>query len=151
MQVTRSGEATQPAFDRHFENLELDYGAIHVVNLLSVSKPGEAELTARYRYHINRSPLRHSSTKDSTSSDHNLLRETEFDFHAETKGPAGYESASLIRHRIQRSAQGFAYFLSQELSEDPLAQDVLDPKSRQSAVILQQEGVFRTNCRHLSF
>lgn len=50
IQVTRSAEGTQPAFDLHFEHLALAYGAVHIVNLLSESKPGEAELTSRYQY-----------------------------------------------------------------------------------------------------
>src|SRR2546423_5624545 len=40
IQVTRSPEAPQPAFDKHFEALEHVYGAVHIVNLLSPSKPG---------------------------------------------------------------------------------------------------------------
>ncbi len=58
IQITRSSEATQPAFDKHFERLALTYGAVHIVNLLSASKPGEVELTEKYRSHMRRSPLR---------------------------------------------------------------------------------------------
>ncbi|KAH7363870.1 SacI homology domain-containing protein [Rhexocercosporidium sp. MPI-PUGE-AT-0058] len=140
--VTRSPEGTQPAFDKHFGELEQNYGAVHVVNLLSETKPGEAELTNLYRYGVRHSAL--NDTKGQNSQDHQLLRETEFDFHAETKGPNGYEAASMIRRLIENSADGFAYYLSEEI--DDSAEDPQEKSSRRTVVVLQQEGVFRTNC-----
>lgn len=138
--ITRSAEGTQPAFDKHFGELEQNYGAVHVVNLLSETKPGEAELTNLYRYGVRHSAL--NSRDDKHSHDHQLLRETEFDFHAETKGPNGYEAASLIRKLISNSADGFAYYLSEEVEDE----DVNEKSHRRTVVVLQQEGVFRTNC-----
>jgi hypothetical protein len=140
--ITRSSEGTQPAFDKHFGELEQNYGAVHVINLLSETKPGEAELTAMYRSGIRHSALNNS--EHGTSRDHQLLRETEFDFHAETKGPNGYEAASLIRRLIENSADGFAYYLSEEI-EDQVDEGNEKPH-RRTVVVLQQEGVFRTNC-----
>lgn len=140
--VTRSAEGTQPAFDKHFGDLEQNYGSIHVVNLLSETKPGEAELTKLYRFGVRNSSLNHSGDKE--SRDYDLLRETEFDFHAETKGPNGYEAASLIRRLIENSAEGFAYYLSEEIEEP--AEDDQEKAQRRTIVVLQQEGVFRTNC-----
>jgi len=131
--ITRSTEATQPAFDKHFERLEYEYGSVHVVNLLSNEKHGEAELSSRYHYHITQSPLNRNTEQDG----HELLRETAYDFHAETRGPGGYEAASMIRRWIQDSADGFAYWLSEEIE---------DKAQRRAIVVLQQEGVFRTNC-----
>jgi hypothetical protein len=138
--ITRSAEGTQPAFDKHFGELEQNYGAVHVVNLLSETKPGEAELTNLYRYGVRHSAL--NSRDDKHSHDHQLLRETEFDFHAETKGPNGYEAASLIRNLISNSADGFAYYLSEEVED----YDLNEKAHRRTVVVLQQEGVFRTNC-----
>ncbi|KAI1043658.1 hypothetical protein LB505_003662 [Fusarium chuoi] len=46
--VTRSSDGTQPAFNKHFEELEQSYGAVHVINLLSETKPGEVELSTLY-------------------------------------------------------------------------------------------------------
>ncbi|CAG8977672.1 hypothetical protein HYALB_00006622 [Hymenoscyphus albidus] len=140
--MTRSAEGTQPAFDKHFGELERNYGAVHVVNLLSETKPGEAELTRAYMSGINHSPLNHPGEKD--YQDHKLLGETRFDFHAETKGPNGYEAASLIRRYIENTADGFAYYLSEDV-EDP-AEDALEKRHIRTVVVLQQEGVFRTNC-----
>jgi len=140
--ITRSAEGTQPAFNKHFEELEQNYGAVHVVNLLSELKPGEAELTNLYRYGVRHSSLNNPDMRD--SKDHQLLRETEFDFHAETKGPNGYEAASMIRRLIETSADGFAYYLSEEVEDS--AEEMNGKSQRRTVVVLQQEGAFRTNC-----
>jgi hypothetical protein len=140
--ITRSPEATQPAFDKHFENLELSYGTIHVVNLLSNEKPNEIELSDRYRYHIRRSPL---NQERGSNEEQELIQLTEYDFHAETRGPGGYEQASMIARLIQQSADGFAYYLSEETEEHGQANGY-DHVVRRPTAILQQEGVFRTNC-----
>ena len=142
--ITRSPEATQPAFDKHFEYLELAYGAIHIVNLLSESKPGEVELTARYQYHVLRSPLNQVVELGGTA-DLRILQQSQFDFHAETKGPGGYEAASMIRRLIQDRADGFAYFLC-DAANAAGESSCDEPLQRGPTVILQQEGVFRTNC-----
>ncbi|KAL3493139.1 SacI homology domain-containing protein [Aspergillus germanicus] len=129
--VTRSIEATQHAFDKHIESLELEYGAVHVVNLLSELRPGEVEISTRFRQHIQRNLLNQRA-----DSDHALLRATEFDFYAEARGPLGYGAGSEIKHELLHSLNGFAYFLSENA-----------PSRRGgTSVILQQEGVFRTNC-----
>lgn len=139
IQITRSPEATQPAFDKHFEGLEVDYGTVHILNLLSESKPGEAELTAKYRYHVQHSPL--NQILEISGVAENRLLESQFDFHAETKGPSGYEAASMVRRLISGRADGFAYFLC----EDAIGSNEKKPHAT-TTIILQQEGVFRTNC-----
>ncbi|KAK7550750.1 SacI homology domain-containing protein [Phyllosticta citricarpa] len=143
--ITRSPEATQPAFDRHFENLELAYGPVHVVNLLSAEKPAEVEISDRYRDHIYHSSLLRGAEKNG-SAGHELLKLTEYDFHAETRGPSGYEAASMIARYIQDSAESFAYYLSEEVEERPKSSHGEDQIYRRPTTILQQEGVFRTNC-----
>lgn len=145
IQITRSQEATQPAFDKHFEGLEVNYGSTHVLNLLSESRPGEAELTRRYRFHIRHSPLSIGAEKGAMS-DHSQLRETEYDFHAETRGPAGYEAAGGIRRLIRGSAEGFAYYLSEEIEEQIPSHAGERSVQTRPIVVLQQGGVFRTNC-----
>ena len=141
--ITRSPEATQPAFDKHFEALELAYGGIHVVNLLTVTKPGEKELIDRYHYHLERSPLRAGRQKGN-ESEHDFLEETYFDFHVETRGATGYEAARLIRRYIENSAEGFAYFLIQEVKDDPKTTNGRKQTLKRPVVVLQQEGIFRT-------
>ncbi|KAI8960914.1 SacI homology domain-containing protein [Daldinia sp. FL1419] len=139
--ITRSADGTQPAFDKHFEYLEQSYGAVHIVNLLSATKPGEAELTNRFHYGLEHCSLSHAGEKQ--SADHALLRETDYDFHMETKA-AGYEAARGIRRHIENSADGFAYYLA-ELTDDNA--ETNEPTGHQRmVVVLQQEGVFRTNC-----
>lgn len=146
IQLTRSAEATQPAFDKHMSELEVNYGAIHVVNLLSNEKSGELELTRRYRYHVAHSPLNQAAEKGG-ASEHQLLKETDYDFHAETRGPLGYEAARGIKRYIQDSIEAFVYFYTEEVEDDPKD----GKRNRQGVVrrpmaILQQQGVFRTNC-----
>ncbi|KAM0255158.1 hypothetical protein ACHAQJ_006081 [Trichoderma viride] len=136
--ITRPPDATQPTFNKHFEDLEQSYGAVHVINLLSETKPGEVELATMYRECIRRCPL--SRPAQQQSEDHALLRGTHYDFHAETKGPAGYEAARGIRRYIENSSDGFAYYLAEG------HHDSNDRTGERMVVVLQQEGVFRTNC-----
>lgn len=150
IQITRSPEATQPAFDKHFDELEFKYGAVHVVNLLSITKPGEAELSQKYRYHLQRRAQRRAQEQESPS-DNQLLRDTEFDFHAETKGAGGYEGARMIRPHLQASIDGFAYFMLDKVHDNVRYSD-LDPEKHEidrSITVLEQEGVFRTKLVHI--
>ncbi|KAL9616124.1 MAG: hypothetical protein Q9160_008980 [Pyrenula sp. 1 TL-2023] len=145
IQITRSVEATQPAFDKHFEGLNTTYGPIHIVNLLSETKPGEYELSERYQYHISKCSLMRNGEKNVASS-HRMLRSTEYDFHAETRGGNGYEGARMIRRYLDESAEGFAYFLSEEVVDETSTVNKGQPGLRRTIVVLQQEGMFRTNC-----
>ena len=137
IQITRSPEATQPAFDKHFETLEADYGIVNILNLLSELKPGEAELTARYKLHIQNSPMNHGI--DTGARSVNRLMDIQFDFNAETRG-GGYEAASIVKRLVQREADNFVYFLC---DDQPSSEKAIRSKA---TVVVQQEGVFRTNC-----
>lgn len=143
IEIARSFEATRHAFEKHFESLKLNYGAVHTINLLSEEKTGEAELSARFRRHIADRSKRQQK-EDSFSVDHNLSRLTEYDFHAETRGAQGYEASNQIRHIIWNALVGFGYFLSDDSGQSTLVD--VDAKREGSTVVLQQEGVFRTNC-----
>lgn len=142
--ITRGADATQPAFNRHFDDLEQTYGAVHAINLLSQEKPGEAELSDLYRRCLYNCPL--SRPGQGQSADHALLRATHFDFHAETKGPAGYEAAHAIRDYIDNSTDGFAYYLAEETDDSGDESNGTDNGHHRLVVVLQQEGVFRVNC-----
>ena len=137
IQITRSPEATQPAFDKHFEALEVDYGTVNILNLLSDNKPGEAELTARYKFHIQNSSM--NQFVDAGAPSVNRLLDIQFDFHAETRG-GGYEAASMVKHLVQREADSFVYFLC----DDPAPGE--KSSASKATVVMQQEGIFRTNC-----
>ncbi|KAL8675310.1 MAG: hypothetical protein Q9168_000267 [Polycauliona sp. 1 TL-2023] len=147
IQITRSPEATQPAFDKHFEQLELVYGTVHILNLMSATRVSEVELTARYQYHTQHSsPNR--AMGNGTPSEPRLLQ-SQFDFHAETKGPGGYEAASMVRRLIQDRADSFGYFLCDNVDGSENNRDGSEKPGKgkaQSTIILQQHGVFRVNC-----
>ncbi|KAL9593813.1 MAG: hypothetical protein Q9219_007374 [cf. Caloplaca sp. 3 TL-2023] len=145
IQITRSPEATQSAFDKHFENLELTYGTVHILNLMSAMKPGEVELTTKYQQHIKQSPL--NQTIGSGGAAENRLIQSQFDFHVETKGPGGYEAASVVRRLIQGRSDSFAYLLCDASKQSGRPKSITaKPDQLRSIIILQQEGVFRTNC-----
>lgn len=147
--VTRSMEATQPAFDKHFEAIFRSYGDVFVVNLLSEEKPSEIQLTRQYFDHIDRSTLnaRHAQGAHE-SSEHKHIQSVNYDFHAETRGPNGYEAASGIKRWIMDSAQVFDYYLSEEgqersrISAGGRRRSLLEDQKE----VLKQAGVFRTNC-----
>ncbi|EAW11782.1 SacI domain and endonuclease/exonuclease/phosphatase family protein [Aspergillus clavatus NRRL 1] len=141
IEVIRSTEASEHAFNKHFEALELRYGAVHIVNLLSALKPGEVQLSKRFQELVCRSPLYQRSGLH-TLSNHRLLQMTEFDFHAEARGPLGYGASNQIKEVILHSVDGFAFFLS----ENSASSNESNHESDGSSVVLQQEGVFRTNC-----
>ncbi|PWY64722.1 SacI domain and endonuclease/exonuclease/phosphatase family protein [Aspergillus heteromorphus CBS 117.55] len=141
IEITRSMEATRHAFEKHFRLLELEYGTIHVINLLSELKPGEVSLSSRFRDLLRDNSQSQIGTNDLSNG--SFLQMTEFDFHAEARGPLGYGASVQIKHEIFPSLQGFAYFQSGEVG--PMLLDRHHaPKS--SSIVLQQEGVFRTNC-----
>lgn len=144
IQITRSPQATQPAFDKHFEELEMKYSTVHIVNLLSKEKQQEIELSNAYRGHASQSSL--NSRKEGTAGEHAFLKETDYDFHAETRGPGGYEAASKIRRYIQDSADGFGYCLVETLDEKAQDSGHSQHSLKRTIMILQQQGVFRTNC-----
>lgn len=120
--ITRSREATQPSFYRHFDSLVQKFGIVHVVNLLA-NKPGEAELSQRYTEHIQ------YTAKQLGGS----LQLTNFDFHAEVAN-GSYSSASRIIRRMQDAFLEIGFY-SCERSPG---------KSKPAST--RQMGIFRTNC-----
>ncbi|KAL8661810.1 MAG: hypothetical protein Q9202_005236 [Teloschistes flavicans] len=80
------------------------------------------------------------------TSEHRLVQ-SQFDFHAEVKGPGGYEAASMVRRLIQDRADSFAYLLCDTANGSRIRGNRLEePSQQEPTVILQQEGTFRTNC-----
>ncbi|TKA77601.1 hypothetical protein B0A55_03129 [Friedmanniomyces simplex] len=144
--ITRSADATRPAFEKHFDALAKAYGDIFVVNLLSEEKSSEVQITRQYERHIGESALNQPmGGKGGALSEHMHLRQLNYDFHAQTRGPNGYEAASGIRQGIESAALSFEFFLSQDMEESVLKegrkQSVVGPN-----VVLEQSGIFRTNC-----
>lgn len=120
VQITRSIEATQPVFDKHFRRLISKYGPVHVVNLLS-TKSSEIELSQRYKDHITRSKQLHLDGD---------VYYTWFDFHRETS-QEGFSAVSRVIPKIKEALLTEGYF----------AYDVKEKK-----IMHEQTGVFRTNC-----
>lgn len=147
IQITRSPEATKPAFDKHFEMLAKAYGDLFVVNLLSEDKASEAQLIRLYDAQIRNSSLNEHAGKqgESATSEHRHLKAINYDFHAETRGPNGYDAASGVKGYITESAIAFEYYLTEDI------QGTVTSNGHKQAVygqneVLKQTGVFRTNC-----
>lgn len=119
VQISRSFDATQPTFEKHFENLNSKYGLIHIVNLLSKTRSGEIELSNTYRKHFLEL---HKKNPDSVFF-------TDFDFHQETSKT--YADATRLLPLLKESFEDFNYF-----SYD----------FHKNKVLSEQSGTFRTNC-----
>jgi SacI homology domain len=118
--ISRSAEATQPAFDLHFKTLTHKYGAVHIVNLLSQNqKQGENALGQAYSSHL----------RDLPPEEGQQVYLTNFDFHAVTGG--NFKEANSIRPLLLEAAREFAYYLEDMTTK---------------SIVLEQMGVFRTNC-----
>lgn len=121
VQITRSQAASQPAFDRHFEQLAEEYHAIHAINLLG-SRENEATLTDAYAAHLR--SLRATGGID--------VEITHYDFHDQVR-KYGHDSVTEIRRvaSIRASREKFG---------------ITTVDSNGDAIITEQTGVFRTNC-----
>lgn len=118
--ITRSVEATQPIFEKHFDEICQTYGVCHIVNLLSKTKSQEVEVLRRYR-----DLLHDSHHRDKVAYTH-------FDFHAETKQlSGGFAGASKILPQLYDSLEQFGWF---------------DFDAKQGEVVTRQDGIFRVNC-----
>lgn len=118
--LTRSLEATQPIFDKHFTSICEKYGVCHIVNLLSKTKPAEVAVLKQYHQLYS-----HSKFRDEMSF-------LEFDFHAETKAlSGGFAGATKIMPMLHDSLELFGWFYF-DMNEDE--------------VVTRQDGVFRVNC-----
>lgn len=117
--ITRGFDASQPVFEKHFAHLNGKYGPVHIVNLLSQLKSSEVALSREYKQHYT---LLKESKPDSVFF-------TGFDFHQETKNT--YADASKVLRDMHESLSNFGYY----------CYDL-----RQDETIMEQQGVFRTNC-----
>ncbi|KAI3406570.2 INP53 [Candida oxycetoniae] len=117
--LTRSLEATQPVFNKHFSDICKSYGVCHIIDLLSKTKSAEIQLSNRYRQLYQHCNLREE------------IEYTDFDFHQETKAAGGFDGATKILRSIRESMHQFGFF-SYDLE--------------QNQVITRQDGVFRVNC-----
>ncbi|KAG0141200.1 hypothetical protein CROQUDRAFT_52064 [Cronartium quercuum f. sp. fusiforme G11] len=124
IQLTRTGVASQPAFERHFEDLLTHHPVVHVINLLSCSREGEVQLSQAYvdRYK--------ALTRERVGMTH-------FDLHQRAK----LNGLEGVRHQLASDPQvggqmdRFGYCLA-----------ALQPDGTHAIICDRQQGVFRTNC-----
>ena len=118
IQISRAPLATQPSFDRHFENIIENYGLIHAINLLS-TREGSVELllTDAYEYHLNNTP--NSEQIGFTSFDLN-----------KTLQKNDKDGVEALFQYISRDVLLFGFFSSFAGNEN----------------VKLQKGVFRVNC-----
>lgn len=116
--LTRSVEAVQPIFNKHFDEICQKYGVCHIVNLLSKTKPAEVQVLRQYKQLYQASSLQEE------------MAFTDFDFHHETK-QSGFAGATKILPYLHDSLEQFGWF-----SYDVEAGEA----------ITRQDGVFRVNC-----
>lgn len=120
IQVTRSPEATRPAFNAHMQSLMARFGSVHLVNLLNDAKSGELELTRRFEQQV-----------DLNSSLKTNLEYSHFDFHYEVALGGGYAAAAKIIPRIQDAMISFGFYSRNEATDQDETQQI---------------GIIRVNC-----
>ncbi|KAJ1657520.1 Inositol-1,4,5-trisphosphate 5-phosphatase 1 [Dispira simplex] len=119
IQLTRSYEATEPAFRLHAQELLQRYRRVHIVDLLKDRDTGsETMLSQEFRQHVLDTHLPE------------LLPYTHFDFHAICKG-SNFANVGVLIERISKDLAGYGYCS-------------VDLKS--FSVRKQQRGVVRVNC-----
>ena len=119
IRLTRSSNATQPAFDRHFSRLSKKYGLIHVVDLLC-QKDNHVEYTLSNAFEFQ---LKQLGTQ-------HPIQYTSFDFNS-ICGKNSLDRLLLLNHYINKDLQLFGFFY-------------YDYNSK--AALRAQRGVFRVNC-----
>ena len=119
VRLTRSSNATQPAFDRHFSKLFKKHGLIHVVDLLC-QKDNHVEYTLSnaFEFHLKQLNSLHP------------IQHTSFDFNT-ICGKNSLDRLLLLNHYINKDLQLFGFFY-------------YDYNSK--AALRTQKGVFRVNC-----
>lgn len=108
----------EEAFTRHFEAQVLNYGRQVAVNLVNQKGP-EGKLHDAFRHLIETSGRQ--MIRDNVRYEH-------FDFHHECR-KMRWDRLSILLDRLEPDREAMGYFLL-----------------REGVVLLEQEGVFRTNC-----
>ncbi|CAG8655967.1 30604_t:CDS:10, partial [Racocetra persica] len=109
IQISRGPAATQPAVERHFNELQSRYGNVHIVNLLGI-KEGEYALSKEYKARIidlNGNGLE------------NRVLLTDFDFNSICK-TGNYENMVHLFSMIGERIEDFAFFAQDMESNCPI-------------------------------
>ncbi|KAH9446425.1 hypothetical protein MJO28_016575 [Puccinia striiformis f. sp. tritici] len=141
-QLTRTGIATQPAFDRHFNDLLSNYHSVQILNLLSSSRDSESNLTNAYQQRLK------SFINDHKEYPEDIVNFVNFDLHHRSKS-SGLDGVrqllindKLIGGQIENIGAFFACLKSSEQDRNQDQQDQQEPIE----IITKQMGVFRVNC-----
>lgn len=140
IQITRSHQASQPAFDRHFADLISHYARVHVLNLLG-TRDAETVLTNAYTEHIRSSlaleqavpPQEDQEVAASSTGPDERLGITTFDFHSVSRATGGLDG---VRSELNKLAPV-------RLKRDAFSCTIVDSAG---TVRRRQAGVMRTNC-----
>ncbi|WFD47394.1 phosphoinositide 5-phosphatase [Malassezia furfur] len=130
IQITRTGAATQPAFEQHMQRLLAEYERVFALDLLG-TRDAETMLSQAYVQHID-AMLEHLPWHH----DEKPLRYYNFDFHTITKATGGLDGtrAELDRlNNVQTQRQYNGYTLVQY-------------HTNYIEQLMTQTGVFRVNC-----
>ncbi|KAJ3060070.1 inositol polyphosphate 5-phosphatase, partial [Podochytrium sp. JEL0797] len=128
VELSRGFEVTELAFRKHMENLEKQYGKLHIVNLLSGKEGGaEATLVQAYEQHVAKYNSRNADKNHQLAYSH-------FDYHSVVKN-GGHEKASLVLEQIKPHLESWSYTLIET-----------KPSAAPSTPVLLQQGVMRVNC-----
>ncbi|KAA1124794.1 inositol polyphosphate 5-phosphatase [Puccinia graminis f. sp. tritici] len=122
-QLTRTGIATQPAFERHFEDLLQQYPSVHIINLLSNSREGECSLSQAYQQRLK------VLARDEVQMAH-------FDLHQRAKA-GGLDG---VRHQLKNDLM-----IGGQIEQMGSFLASMSPEG-QIEVVTRQDGVFRVNC-----
>ncbi|WFD31185.1 phosphoinositide 5-phosphatase [Malassezia sp. CBS 17886] len=134
IQVTRTGAAAQPAFERHMQQLIDEYGRVFALDLLG-TRDAESALSAAYVKHVD--TLLRAWGGSETTPDERPLRYHNFDFHSVAKATYGLDGAREELERlnnVQGQRQHNGYTLARARADTT------------PEVVTAQRGVLRINC-----
>ncbi|CAG8435695.1 6208_t:CDS:10 [Diversispora eburnea] len=139
IQLSRGAAATQPAVERHFNELKKRYGNVHIINLLG-AKEGEFLLSDEYRNRIKSLNEKIGNIEKKIekkieiyNNEDNEVKISEFDFNGICKN-GNYENANILIHDIRELLESSAFLVVDSATNTP---------------ICYQKGVFRTNYMYL--
>ncbi|CAO1626593.1 unnamed protein product [Sympodiomycopsis kandeliae] len=138
IQITRSRQASQPAFDRHFAHLLSQHSRVHILNLLG-TRDAETVLTNAYAEHVRSSlaveqaapPAEEEEKGDFGAEERFGI--TTFDFHSVSRTTGGLDG---VRSELKLLGPV-------RLKREAFSCTIVDGSGQ---VRRRQMGVMRTNC-----
>uniref|UniRef100_A0A6B2KXC7 phosphoinositide 5-phosphatase n=1 Tax=Arcella intermedia TaxID=1963864 RepID=A0A6B2KXC7_9EUKA len=125
VELTRTREATQPAFKKHFDDMLKTYKRVHVVNLLSGKSGKENLLTVDFKEQLS------VYLKESSQSARYQINFNHWDFNKECGTKFGNVIKIAEVSQIKDNLDDFRFFMK---------------NTDTNAVFQLQNGIFRINC-----